>query len=221
MNSAVQQIRRRGTYANLMATVAVLFSLAGTSYAALSIRSADIVDNSIQSRDLRDGDRGVRGRDVANGSLAGTDIRNESVGLADLSAVAETALKLPPKAYMGADGSPMSSTSGTLHTSTITLGSATKLLVIGRIVGGLICTAAGPCMQKFAVYVDGTYVPGSAVVQSAPASTTTGLYPFALVGVTGQLAAGSHTMTIMRGDTDPDWGGSSTGSTHIAAIAVS
>ncbi|MDP9209993.1 MAG: hypothetical protein M3O65_16200, partial [Actinomycetota bacterium] len=51
-------IRRRLTYANVMATVAVFIALGGSSYAALTIT----------------------GRDVHNGSLTGKDLRRNTLG---------------------------------------------------------------------------------------------------------------------------------------------
>jgi hypothetical protein len=54
----IDALRRRLTYANLMATLAVFIALGGSSYAALT----------------------VTGRDVKNGSLTFRDLRRESLG---------------------------------------------------------------------------------------------------------------------------------------------
>lgn len=51
----------RLSYANVMSTLALFFALGGTAYAAATIGSGDIINNS------------VRGKDIRNGTLAGKD----------------------------------------------------------------------------------------------------------------------------------------------------
>jgi hypothetical protein len=46
-------LRRHLSYANVMATVAVFIALGGSSYAALSITSADVRNGSLTKRDLK------------------------------------------------------------------------------------------------------------------------------------------------------------------------
>ncbi len=58
-------------------------ALGGTAYAAATIRSAEVVDNSLESRDLKD-DAGARSQDAVNdnvtgGGLVGPDVRNNSL----------------------------------------------------------------------------------------------------------------------------------------------
>ena len=66
-------LRRRLTYANVMATVAVFVALGGTSYAALSITGRDVRNGSLTGADVRDGS--VTGADVKNRSLACSDFK--------------------------------------------------------------------------------------------------------------------------------------------------
>ena len=58
--------------------------------------SADIIDNSIQSRDLHD--REVRGRDLAAGSVGGNKVRDGSLGLADLAPSAKDTIEAEGRA---------------------------------------------------------------------------------------------------------------------------
>jgi hypothetical protein len=51
--SVIQALRRRLTYGNVMATVAVFIALGGSSYAALSITGRDVVNGSLTNRDLK------------------------------------------------------------------------------------------------------------------------------------------------------------------------
>ena len=64
---------RHLSYANVMATLAVVTALAGSAYAAATVNSRDVVDNSLKSVDLKNG-RGVKGADVRNDTLTGADI---------------------------------------------------------------------------------------------------------------------------------------------------
>src|SRR5918912_1398017 len=78
-------LRRFGTHVrqNVIACLALFVALRGTSYAAATIGSAQVVDNSLQSRDLKD-NAAVRTQDVVNdnvvgGGLVGADVRNNSL----------------------------------------------------------------------------------------------------------------------------------------------
>ncbi len=82
-------LRQRLTYANVMATLAMFVALGGSAYAAATIRSANVVDNSLESRDLKD-NAGVRSKDVVNdrvtgGGLVGADVRANSLTRAPTS----------------------------------------------------------------------------------------------------------------------------------------
>lgn len=65
---------------NLVAYLALVIATSGTAYAVATIGSADIVDDSIRSVDLKDG-AGVRSQDVVNDDLTGADIREGSLVL--------------------------------------------------------------------------------------------------------------------------------------------
>jgi hypothetical protein len=49
----IQALRRRLTYANAMATLAVFIALGGSSYAALTITGRDVANKSLTYRDLK------------------------------------------------------------------------------------------------------------------------------------------------------------------------
>lgn len=74
----MRPIRSRLSYANVMATIALFVALGGSSYAALRIGSADIVDGSVRSADVKD--ESLRGRDVAANTLTGRDIAERRLG---------------------------------------------------------------------------------------------------------------------------------------------
>ena len=94
---------RRPTHGTIAAYLAIFLVLAGGAIAAATINSADVVNGSLKSVDLRNG-QGVKGSDVKNSTLAGGDIRNgslrggnaadNSLGGADVN---ESSLKLTQK----------------------------------------------------------------------------------------------------------------------------
>jgi hypothetical protein len=59
--------------------VALFVALGGGAYAAAQITSQDVKNNSLLSKDLKDG-KGVKGVDVTNNSLTGKDIKESSLG---------------------------------------------------------------------------------------------------------------------------------------------
>jgi hypothetical protein len=76
-------IRPRLTYANVVATLALLVALGGTSLAAVRIGSREIRNNSVRSVDIHN--NGVRGADIRDGDITGGDIRDRSMTGSELS----------------------------------------------------------------------------------------------------------------------------------------
>lgn len=63
---------------NAVAYLALVVATSGTAYAAATIGSAQVVNDSLRSVDLRDG-AAVKGVDVVNGSLTGRDVKGDSL----------------------------------------------------------------------------------------------------------------------------------------------
>lgn len=114
-------LRRRVTYANVVASLALFVALGGSSYAAIKVGSKQIVNNSVSSEDLRNNDvhgrdiakDTVRGTDVRDGDLQGRDIRDNTVSGDDVKESsfgtvpsafdAETLAGMPASAFLGSD----------------------------------------------------------------------------------------------------------------------
>jgi hypothetical protein len=88
------KVRNHLTYANVMATLAVFLVIGGgAAYAANTIGSSDIIDDSILSRDVKNGQVGaldlagnaVRTAKVLDESLTGHDIQDDTIGGADVN----------------------------------------------------------------------------------------------------------------------------------------
>jgi uncharacterized protein YjbI with pentapeptide repeats len=81
---------RRPTPAFVVAVLALLLAVSGTSYAAGKITSAQIKNNTVSSADLKN--NSAQGKDVKDGSLTGADIKDGSITSADLAASAHGCL---------------------------------------------------------------------------------------------------------------------------------
>ena len=104
MTGLTSHLRTHLTYANVMSTIAVVAMLStGTAYAAARIGSADVINDSLRSVDIKDStltgadigsDRvgsadvaGLGSADIADESLTGADILDGDVNSADVHAL--------------------------------------------------------------------------------------------------------------------------------------
>lgn len=70
----IDRTRRRLSYANVIATLALFAALGGTSYAALTVTGKNVKNNSLS------------GRDIKNSSLTSTDVKDRSLLSKDFKA---------------------------------------------------------------------------------------------------------------------------------------
>ena len=77
--------RTRTRHSTAAAYLALFCALAGTAWAAATIGSGDVVNNSLRSADLRN-NAAVKTADVANATLGGADVRNNSLRGSDFGA---------------------------------------------------------------------------------------------------------------------------------------
>jgi hypothetical protein len=85
----IAAIRRRLTYANVTATLALVLALGGAAYAAIqlprnSVRSMNIKNGQVKARDI--GNNQVRSSDIKNGQVKGEDIKDGDIASADIGA---------------------------------------------------------------------------------------------------------------------------------------
>jgi hypothetical protein len=72
----------RPTPALVISVIALFVSLGGVGYAAATVTSSDVRNNSLTSRDVRN--NSLTGRDVRNSSLTGRDVRRNSLTGSDV-----------------------------------------------------------------------------------------------------------------------------------------
>ena len=80
---------RRPSASMVIACLALFVALGGVGYAAATIGSAAIIDNSIKSKDFRNND--LRGKDVRTNTLKGADVDESSLGKVPSAANADAA----------------------------------------------------------------------------------------------------------------------------------
>ena len=94
--------RRHLTFPKVTATLALFFALGtGGAYAADTIGSSDIINESILSQDIKNAE--VKGADVAENAITSTKINNGSIINSELGANAVTSAKVLDNNLTGAD----------------------------------------------------------------------------------------------------------------------
>ena len=75
-------MRKHLTYANVMATLAVFIALGGTAYAVNTVGSADVINESLLSQDIKNGE--VKVADVGQAAVATDELANGQVKATDI-----------------------------------------------------------------------------------------------------------------------------------------
>jgi hypothetical protein len=74
----LRKLRSRLTYANVMATIALFIALGGTAYAAATIGSEQVMNESLLTQDLKD-NAAVKSRDVADSNVSGGGLTSPDI----------------------------------------------------------------------------------------------------------------------------------------------
>ena len=73
-----RRLTRRFTYSNVIASMALFMALGGVGYAAATVDSSSIVNNSVRGKDIRQ--RTIRAGDVRTNGLGGKQIKESKLG---------------------------------------------------------------------------------------------------------------------------------------------
>jgi hypothetical protein len=74
----MKAVLKRLSYANVMSTVAVFMVLGGGAYAAATVGTGQIKNNSVRTQDVRNGN--LRGRDLRRNTLGGRQVKESALG---------------------------------------------------------------------------------------------------------------------------------------------
>jgi hypothetical protein len=102
----MRNLLKRPKHSTAVAYLALFVALAGGAYAAATVNSGDVVNNSLKSVDLKN-NKGVKGVDVRNSSLRGNDIANDSVTGNDVNEASLLAARIVAR-LGGAPATPLS-----------------------------------------------------------------------------------------------------------------
>ncbi len=188
------RIRRHLSYANVVATVALLLAAGtGGAYAINSIGSRDIKDDSVRSKDLRDG-HGVKAADVRRNALGGRQIDEGSLVGEDIVAM-----------HGDQDGtcSLTDSVYSDCATVQVDLVRRSSLLVV--VTGGFASVASADSNAACEVRIDDeneplTETPG----ESAANTDSTATDGFARTLVSTSVAAGPHDVALACSQLGPE-----------------
>ena len=85
------RLRSHITYANVVASLALFLALGGVGYAAATIGSGQIKNNSVRSKDIRN--KTVVGKDVKDNALGSAQVKESALGKVPMAQAADTAAR--------------------------------------------------------------------------------------------------------------------------------
>ncbi len=202
------KVREHLTYANVVATLALVGVIGGGgAYAASKIGSSGIENNSIRSADLKNGEA-VRGKDVLRDSLGGGDIDEADLRASQFAPLAGEQGDCDPTAV---DFVPCAEVS-------IDLGSASRLLVIAT---GDFFAEAPAARLTCRIAVDGVNTQAGASPGNDPTDNTSlgATDGFSSTLVTQRLDKGIHDVALRC--SQPTAADGRLGSASVAALGLS
>ena len=117
----MRALRKRVSSAHVISLIALFVAISGTTFAAVTVTSREVVNNSLKTKDLKDG-KAVTGADVVDGSLGGTDVVDGSILTEDLADGAVTGGKIADAQVGSVDLSDQSVTTDKLADAAVTAG---------------------------------------------------------------------------------------------------
>src|SRR4051812_9961916 len=165
---------------NVVAYVALFVALGGTAYAANTIGSADVIDESLLSQDIKNGE--VQNPDLGTNSVTSSRILSGNVFNSDLAPDSVNGSKVIANSLTSGDLAPNS-----VSTSELTDGSVTTAKLAPQDPFNEVGDADGP---GWAHYTSGPGDPGHDAAQNFDGFHSTGAFyrdPFGIVHLKGVL----------------------------------
>ena len=85
------RLRSHITYANVVASLALFLALGGVGYAAATIGSGQIKNNSVRSKDIRN--KTVVGKDVKDNAMGSAQVKESALGKVPMAQAADIAAR--------------------------------------------------------------------------------------------------------------------------------
>jgi hypothetical protein len=214
------RVRSRLTYPHVTSTLALFVALGGTAYAAATIGSAEVINNSLLSEDVKDAtltgadlrENTIGSGRIADGSIIGSDIKQNTIGSlrvadnsllsADIKNDALTGDDIDESTLdVGAVGvDPPGSDPGLADfpdqaVHTIDVPSSGTLLVQGWADNVAVTCGSDVCYIAWGLYVDGQPIAGSEIAITAGQSQTSASRAVSTVGRLN-VGPGTHTVSL-------------------------
>jgi hypothetical protein len=213
--------------ATVISTVALVVALGGTSYAALTITSANVKNNSLKSVDVRN--NALKSADVRNGSLLAKDFRAGQLP-AGAQGPAGPAGPTGPAGAAGAagppgptasahatdlDGTTLGSSRAVVASATITVATRSRLVATSTVE---VSGAPGGASSAFCSLYSGADAMSRGMSSGIP---ETGVIDQIVIPVTGSIVreAGTYTVTVECAENSGDANASEAELTVVAAGA--
>jgi hypothetical protein len=186
---------------NAVGYLALFVALSGTAYAAATINSGDVIDNSLKSIDLRD-NRAVKGVDVRSNTLTGDDIDEASLeGLDAATFDGRTRLDFLGRSFIS--GPAAQERNATFYSYLMVTGTAGTDYVLGQIKlrttanpGEFqVCGATGLSFQlPYILYLNGTRTAATVAGDACASAVDVGAGGDFEVAANGMKAFGTPTL---------------------------
>jgi hypothetical protein len=210
----LRQVRSGLTYANVMATVAVFLALGGGAYAALKLPK-----NSVGSKQIKR--NAVNSSKVKNRSLLAADFKAGQLPAGPRGLQGDRG-PVGPTAVFQYDSGGLSDPPATGETSitqtSVNLPVSGKLMITVTQQVTVRAKSSGDTVDTYGVYLDGQAVPNTKATVRAPMSGSNS-ETVVSVGVTGVLAAGTHTIQYSVTH-DANFLGSDLGERNIVSLLI-
>jgi hypothetical protein len=141
----MRSLRRHLTYANVVATLALVIAVGGgAAYAANTVFSSDIVDGEVKEADI--GSAAVREAEIGQGAVNSDELKNDGVLANDLAPDAVRAAKVLDGTLGGADVAGNSLKGADIDEATLDIGDAARAYAL--VDPGLCTGTPGTCQAE-------------------------------------------------------------------------
>jgi hypothetical protein len=222
LNRLVSHLR-----SNVIAYMALFVALGGTAYAVSlpsnSVGTKQLKNNAVTKKKIKRG--AVTTRKVRNATLLGEDfapgvlLRGDTGPTGPTGAAGATG---PTEAFYSvpSDGGDTTGYPSEVSSTTVNLPTAGRLLVFSHVEATIGCATDSVCHSFWALFVDGRLVnrSGDGIstdVENQPESDTAHM-----IGITDTLTAGSHTISVRRGNNINFFSGISEPNPVIGAVLL-
>jgi hypothetical protein len=157
------------------------------------VTSGKLAAGAVGAAAIADGT--VASADIADGTIATGDVADGGVELADLSTAAVTSLHAIDASLVGSQASPSGTGGVAVDSQSFSLTRAGRVFVTTSVPEIETSCAGGACVVSAAVTIDGALVPGAFAQNSqADGASNAKRFDLAISGISGTLAAGTHSI---------------------------